>query len=222
MAKKQKQRSYAIIKQKLTLNSIQAQRVVQRSLKHISQALFSLDVILRVVGDAEDIDQVENIIQELIDKVVHDMSLTRAQVTQQLKENGITDAIEYSAPQEYVVEITTPQTSQFVHLIRELDTLTGQVEALWLSGAFTSKQREQATFHWQQRLIKLAGRIIGIQKRAKSAAYKKGKQQEVDSQIGEKVPGEVTDSELKTIEDELTVEELSEGEELIEDNGDAA
>ncbi|HHK9624166.1 TPA: hypothetical protein ACQZIR_003208, partial [Escherichia coli] len=43
---------------------------------------------------------------------------------------------------------------------------------------------------WQQRLIKLAGRIIGIEKRARISAHTKGKEGEVAQAAPESVTGD--------------------------------
>ncbi len=96
-----------------------------------------------------------------------------------MEDNGIDMMPGYTNPNEYTIEINSPQVAQFAHLIRKLDTLMGIVDTLWLNTVLTSKQRTDATYQWQQRLIKLAGRIIGIEKRARISAHSKGKEGEV-------------------------------------------
>ncbi|EOS8495043.1 hypothetical protein ACNPQG_005291, partial [Klebsiella pneumoniae] len=94
----------------------------------------------------------------------------------------------------------SPQVAQFAHLIRKLDTLMGIVDTLWLNTVLTSKQRTDATYQWQQRLIKLAGRIIGIEKRARISAHSKGKEGEVAEAAPESATGdkEIADEAEKT------------------------
>ncbi|EOW3238702.1 hypothetical protein ACOV3A_004568 [Citrobacter freundii] len=140
--------SRPVFKQVLKVNSLQAQRVMERSFERVSNSLFSIDVILRIIGEQDEIDQV----------------------------------------------------AQFAHLIRKLDTLMGIVDTLWLNTVLTSKQRTDATYQWQQRLIKLAGRIIGIEKRARISAHSKGKEGEVAEAAPESATGdkEIADEAEKT------------------------
>ncbi|MBO0180533.1 hypothetical protein J0682_26565, partial [Vibrio parahaemolyticus] len=59
--------SRPVFKRVLKVNSLQAQRVVERSFQRVSDSLFSIDVILRIIGEQDEIDQVESIIQEHIE-----------------------------------------------------------------------------------------------------------------------------------------------------------
>ena len=173
--------SRPVFKRVLKVNSLQAQRVVERSFQRVSDSLFSIDVILRIIGEQDEIDQVESIIQEHIEKVSVDLDTATNQLQKLIEDNGIEGAPEYTNPNQYEIEIKSPQVAQFAHLVRKLDNLMLLVDTLWLNSVFTSKQRKDATYQWQQRLIKLAGRIIGIEKRARVSAYSKGKKDEVEA-----------------------------------------
>lgn len=187
--------SRPVFRQTLNVNSLQAQRVMERSFDRVSNALFSLDVILRIIGDQKEIDQVEEIIHGHIDKVSEDMTKAMNQLQKVMTDNGIEAVPGYSAPVNYPIEITSPQVAQFAHLIRNLDKLMSLVDTLWLNSILTSQQRSDATYEWQQRLIKLAGRIIGMEKRARISAHSKGKDKEVDEAAPEQ---ETTDPELSS------------------------
>jgi len=187
--------SRPVFKQSLNVNSLQAQRVMERSFDRVSNALFSLDVILRIIGDLDDINQVEEIIHGHIDKVSEDMQKATTQLEKVMSDNGIDAVPGYSAPANYTIEITSPQVAQFAHLIRGLDKLMGLVDTLWLNSIMTSQQRSDATYEWQQRLIKLAGRVIGMEKRARISAHGKGKEQEVTEAAPEQ---ETTDPEISS------------------------
>ncbi|MGM8631968.1 hypothetical protein ACS6JE_19865 [Enterobacter hormaechei subsp. steigerwaltii] len=151
--------SRPVFKQVLKVNSLQAQRVMERSFERVSNSLFSIDVILRIIGEQEEIDQVETVILEHISKVSEDLDKATAQLNKLMEDNGIDMMPGYTNPNEYTIEINSPQVAQFAHLIRKLDTLMGIVDTLWLNTVLTSKQRTDATYQWQQRLIKLAGRM---------------------------------------------------------------
>lgn len=188
--------SRPVFRQNLNVNSLQAQRVMERSFDRVSNALFSLDVILRIIGDQQEIDQVEEVIHGHIDKVSEDMTKAMNQLHKVMTDNGIEAVPGYSSPANYPIEITSPQVAQFAHLIRNLDKLMSLVDTLWLNSILSSQQRSDATYEWQQRLIKLAGRIIGMEKRARISAHTKGKEKEVS----EAAP------EQETIDPELSIE----------------
>lgn len=185
--------SRPIFKQLLKVNSLQAQRVIERSFDRVSNALFSIEVILRIIGEQEEIDQVESLILGHISKVSEDLDKATSQLNKLMQDNGIDMMPGYTNPNEYTIEINSPQVAQFAHLIRKLDTLMGIIDTLWLNTVLTSKQRTDATYQWQQRLIKLAGRIIGIEKRARISAHSKGKEGEVAQAAPE---SETDDKEL--------------------------
>lgn len=185
--------SRPVFKRVLKVNSLQAQRVIERSFQRVSDSLFSIDVILRIIGEQDEIDQVESIIQEHIEKVSVDLDTATNQLKKLMEDNGIEGAPEYTSPNQYDIEINSPQVAQFAHLVRKLDNLMLLVDTLWLNSILTSKQRKDATYQWQQRLIKLAGRIIGIEKRARISAHSKGKKDEVEAAAPTQ---EITDEEI--------------------------
>ncbi len=51
--------SRPVFKQVLKVNSLQAQRVMERSFERVSNSLFSIDVILRIIGEQDEIDQLK-------------------------------------------------------------------------------------------------------------------------------------------------------------------
>lgn len=187
--------SRPVFRQTLNVNSLQAQRVMERSFDRVSNALFSLDVILRIIGDQKEIGQIEEIVQGHIDKVAEDMTKAMTQLQKVMTDNGIEAIPGYSAPVDFSIEITSPQVAQFAGLIRNLDKLMSLVDTLWLNSILSSQQRSDATYEWQQRLIKLAGRIIGMEKRARISAHTKGKDQEVAEAAPEQ---DTTDPELSS------------------------
>jgi hypothetical protein len=62
-----------------------------------------------------------------------------------------------------------------------LDQLMIAMDTLWLCQILTSKQCSTARYQWQQRLHRLARRIVSIEQRAHQAAYVQGKGDEVRS-----------------------------------------
>lgn len=186
--KSQQRQTYSrpVFIQRLELNSLQAQKVMNRSFERVANALYSLDVILRIIGDPDEVNRVDDEINALLDRVSEDMGKTMEQLKKLMDDNGIEAMPGYSAPEFYQAEITSPQAAQFLALLRKLDELVSLLDTLWLNNILTSKQRSDATFEWQQRLIKLAGKVIGWEKRARTAAHSKGKDDEVNQNAPEK------------------------------------
>ena len=175
--------------QKLTINSLQAQRVMNRSFSRIANAFFSVDVILQIIGEQDEIDQVNSVIDNYIEQFESDLEKALEQIKGLMKTNGITEVPSYSAPHEYSIEITSPSIAQFTKLIRQFDELMVLVDTVWLNGVLSSHQRSTATYEWQQRLFKMSARIIGVEKRARIAAKNKGK----DAEVAEQAPEQAID-----------------------------
>lgn len=170
----------------ITLNSLQSQRVYNRSFVRVSRSLFSIDVILQIItdrnGDRQAIDAMETAIRELFTKFSTDLADEIGRCKKLLADNGISegDMATYTDPREIQVQLTSPQVIEFARLMVQLDELMSLVDTLWLNTIFDNRQRADANFVWQQRLIKLASRIIGNEGRARRAAYRAGHQEEVD------------------------------------------
>lgn len=197
---------------KLSLSSSQSQRVYDRSFNRVSYALFQIDVTLQIItskiGDRNAIDAMETKIRELIEHVSKDLEGEVARCKKLLDDNGITEMVSYSKPREVDVALTSPQAIQFARLMAQLDELMLLTDTLWLNTVFNSRQRTDAIYVWQQRLIKLASRIIGEKNRARAAAKRAGLSSEVDEQA----------PEMEAEEDE----ELDADTEDEEDDGDTA
>ena len=63
-----KARSYSrpVFDQTVTLQSEQAQRVYEREFRRVVEALYAIDVILRIIGDSQEADSVEGMVSEMI------------------------------------------------------------------------------------------------------------------------------------------------------------
>ncbi len=57
------------------------------------------------------------------------------------------------------------------------------MDTLWLSSGLSNKQRVDGNYAWQQRIIKLARRIIDIEIRARKSAQAKGKEAKVEKAV---------------------------------------
>lgn len=173
--------SRAIIERTVSFNSLQAHRVMNRSFDKLKQSLFSLSVILPIISNnEEEMEAIDTFVSEQFSTVEKDLSLAKGQLSKILEDNGIEELAQYSKPEEFRVEVDTPKVNTFLRLVSELDQLMLYIDTVWLCGEFDDKQKKNATYQWQQRFIKLAGRLIAIEKRARVAASKLGKAEEVD------------------------------------------
>jgi hypothetical protein len=183
MAQAKPSYSKPIFEQSFTINSLQAQRVVDRVFRRTVSALYGIDVILRIIGDASEIDEVEGIITQMIDEGVGAIDKEQQRLDKLMEANGIDEIPEYTDPITFNARISSPQVGQFVGLVRKLDALMIAMDTLWLSCVISNKQRVDGNYAWQQRIIKLARRIIDIEIRARKSAQAKGKADEVEEAV---------------------------------------
>ena len=174
--------SVPAFEQMLKLNTLQAQKVMRRVFSRAAGSLYRTDVILRIIGGDEDAERVELVINQMLSEVETALQEAQKEMAQRLEENGVDVLPVYDAPTEEQVRITSPHVARFVSLVRKLDLLITQIDALWLSGLMTNKERNDAVYRWQQRVIGLGSRIIGLERRARQAAQRKGKGDQVEAE----------------------------------------
>lgn len=193
---------------RVTLRSVQAQRVLNRNYSKVSYSLFALDVILQIIGEKDEVEKVEEIISGYFTAFETDLDAAIAQAEAILADAQITERPEYDQPVETILEIVSPRGAQYTNLLLKLDEFMAILDALWITGNISSRERTDTNYQWQQRLIRLAGSVIGTEKRARIAAYNKGKQEEVDATIPNV---ETDDPEIeKAAEDQMAAEDEKE------------
>ncbi len=188
--------SCPVLNETITINSLQAQRVMTRKFERVKHALFGADVILPIISAQEKIGEVGELLENL-KKVEQDLDQSEAQLRKLIKDHGIAGRPTYTHPAEYDIEINSPLVAQFARLVKKLDVLIEQIDTLWLYSVLTNKQRKDGTYQWQQRLLRLADRITSIAKRARTAAHAQGKLVEVPLDDNEEeISQETVDEEL--------------------------
>lgn len=200
--------SIPAFEQTLKLNTLQAQKVMRRVFSRAAGSLYRTDVILRIISGDKEAEQVEMVINSMIKEVEDGLQETHKEMAELLEENGVDELPVYDSPTEEKVRITSPHVARFVSLVRKLDALIVHIDAMWLSGLMTNKDRNDAVYRWQQKVIGLGSRIIGLERRARTAARNKGKGEEVDAQAPEvaEATGEDSSVEAKTDEKEKAPE----------------
>lgn len=182
--------------QKVRLQSFHAQQVFERGFETCANAIFSLSVVLRIVGTEDQAREVEGIIDERLNKAFEDIRAEIARLEKIAENNGIEfTGIEYSSPKDIEAKITSPRAVRYVGLVREFDTLVSKLDTLWLSGVIPDSNYSASIYEWKRRLLRLAGAIRTIANRAMIAARKKEAAGEAKAEDGATSVPEAIDAE---------------------------
>ena len=191
--------SRPVFDQTITIRSNHAQRLLDRGFLLVVRALYGIDVVLRIIGDEEEMDQVEEIVGSLIGVLAEELRAEHARLAQLREANGISATPRYTNPKRITVHISSPQLAQYTALIEELDRLMTVMDALWLTGVLTNKQRADGAYQWRTRVLRTGREIIDIERRARASAEKRGKGEELseieDSVVAQEVSPEEVDAE---------------------------
>ena len=171
--------SRPVFDQTITIQSNHAQRLLDRGFLLVVRALYGIDVVLRILGDDEEMDQVEGIVGSLIGALAAELRAEHARLAQLREANGISATPRYTNPRKITVHISSPQLAQYTALIEELDRLMTVMDALWLTGVLTNKQRADGAYQWRIRVLRTGREIIEIERRARASAEKRGKGEEL-------------------------------------------
>ncbi len=104
-----------------------------------------------------------------------------------------------------MAKIASPQIAQFVELIRLLDQLMIVMDTLWLCQIISNKHCIAARLEWQQRLQRLANKIVTMERHAHQAAYEQGHGEEV--RLARQESGLLDDPAKLSRDDESLVDE---------------
>ena len=201
--------SRPVFDQTIRIQSNHAQRLLDRGFLLVVRALYGIDVVLRIIGDDEEMDQVEEIVGKLIGELAEELKAEHARLAQLRESNGISATPRYTNPKRITVHISSPQLAQYTALIEELDRLMTVMDALWLTGVLTNKQRADGAYQWRTRVLRTGREIIEIERRARASAEKRGKGEELSEVEESVVAQEVSSEGSETEESEGGTEELS-------------
>jgi hypothetical protein len=192
--------SRPVYDQTITIHSEHAQRLLDRGFHLVVRALYSIDVVLRILGDDAEMDQVEGVVSDLIRGLAEELEAEAARLAKLSEDNGCITP-RYTSPLEITVQISSPQLAQYTALIQALDRLMMAMDALWLSGVFTNKQRSDGAYAWRRRLLRVGRRIIDIERRARASAQMRGKGEELAESDGEAAEdGRLEEGDTEAIE----------------------
>lgn len=207
----QQPNSRAVFKESVTFSSLQAHHVMDRCFEKLNRSLFSISVILQITCDEEKIEQVNDVINDYFIDGEKDLTLQIAQMQKILDDNGVEKLAVYTRPRKFELELFSPRMKKFLTLVDFLDQLIRLIDTVWFASELTDKQKKVAGIQWRQRLIKLSGRIINIEKRARNDAASQGKKEEVEaaapadtSDTDEEILAAVKEAENETAEIKVT------------------
>ena len=192
--------SRPVFDQTIRIQSNHAQRLLDRGFLLVVRALYGIDVVLRIIGDDEEMDQVEEIVGMLIGELAAELKAEHARLAQLRETNGISATPRYTNPKRITVHISSPQLAQYTALIEELDRLMTVMDALWLTGVLSNKQRADGAYQWRTRVLRTGREIIEIERRARASAEKRGKGEEL-SEVEEPVVAQEVSSEVPETEE---------------------
>jgi hypothetical protein len=173
--------SKPVLRQTLTVRSQQAHYVLKenRSFYLVVRAFYSLTVVLRIIGDDEQMDQVEKHMRTRLGEVHKLLQDEHDRMQHLLDENAITTMPEYTHPREVTLSISSPQLAQFVRLIELLDRCMMLLDALWFAGLIVAKDRRDATKRMRRAVYTLGREMIALEKRARASAVRAGKSAQI-------------------------------------------
>jgi hypothetical protein len=167
-------KSRPYFKQKVRLNSFHAQQVFDRGFDLCSSSIFTLSVVLRVIGSNEQAMEVEDIADAHINSIFGAMHDETDRLVHLAEKHGIElTGIDYSSPKEVDAMITSPRAVRYLALIREFDALVARFDVLWLSGTMPDGDYSRHVYEWKRKLLRVAGEIRTIARRAMNAARRK-------------------------------------------------
>lgn len=159
----------------VVLNSAAAQRVVGRSLKRVSRALYTIDVVLHAIGDSDEVDQVEDLIDTMLGGVGDLYARDLTKLERRFTEAAIPHQVVYSAPIQLTFRISSPQLAQYARLVETLDRIAALADTLRLGGALRNRLALNIVYHNRNRLLDLGIRIAKLETSARAAALGKGR-----------------------------------------------
>jgi len=186
-------KSHPYFTQKVRLHSFHAQQVFDRGFELCATSIFSLSVVLRIIGTDEQARDVEGVVDDRLNKMFEDIRGEVARLDKLAETHGIEFAgIDYSHPKEIEAKITSPRAVRYIGLIREFDALVAKLDTLWLSSVIPDGIYSRSIYDWKRRILRLAGTIRSISGRAMTAARRK------ESGIADKVETDSVPTEAAT------------------------
>lgn len=161
------------------LNALHTQKVHARSFEATQAALYRSDVIMRIIASEEEADQLEEVIHSMMSDIEKGLTGELNDQMKLLESHGINEMPTYESPKHLEVRITSPHVARYLQLVVLFDEYIKLTDALWLNGVLSNGERNRQSYAWQKRLTRFSSKLIQVENRARSAADRAGKGEEV-------------------------------------------
>lgn len=189
----------------VTIQALQAQRVMNRSVVPLRRALYNLSVIIPVIANNDETveslsSQISDQLNELGQAVTEFETQLNTFAQQHLTEQQLKMNLSYSSPQVFTVNVTSPYLMDFVGFVQRADDLIKTIDLLWFNRLITDVEAKNRRFDVQRFLIRGANRVITFANNASAMARRNNVQVEDEA---------VTDVAEISVEDDATVADLA-------------
>ena len=170
------QKSHPYFPQKVVLQSLHAQRVFERGFDVCAGSFFILAIVLPTLATKAQALEAQGMADERFNVAFRELGAEAERLAQLAESHGIDIAsvgMAYTAPQEFLAGITSPNAVRYVALIREFDKLVASFDVLFLSGVLPNADYSLQIYEWKRKLLRLAGDIRKISSRAMASARRK-------------------------------------------------
>ena len=169
-------KSHPYFTQTVALQSLHAQQVFERGFNVCASSFFMLAIVLPRLATVEQAREAQALADERFNTGFSELRTEAARLAQLADSHGIDMAsmgMAYTAPQDLAAQITSPNAMRYVALIREFDKLVASFDALFLSDVMPVADYSQNLYDWKRKLLRLAGDIRNISRRAMAGARRK-------------------------------------------------
>lgn len=173
-ARVREKHSQPYFEQALSLSTKQAHRVMERSFRALSGSLFRSEVILRIIGQEDKIDELETFIKTTLEAAEKDITAELERAEAICEQNGVSTPATYTMIRTFSIQIKSPLIARYARVVVQLDRLIQMLDMLWLNDLISSKDRANTTFAWQQRIVRTAWAIVRVERKARAEAHAKG------------------------------------------------
>lgn len=173
--------SRPVFEETITIHSSHAQRILDRGYYRVAAALYAIDVVLRIIGDHDEMDAVEGLVDAQIQTFATAMEDENKRLLVLRDQSGITRTVKYTRPITLRIQISSPQMAQYTLLIQELDRLMMAIDSLWMNAVLTSKQKATAGYAWRVALLRIGREIMALERRARDAAARQGRSADLEA-----------------------------------------
>lgn len=139
------------------LRNLHAQQVLQRSYAIGAESMFRLSIILPAMVNNQAIaEQALKAPYARMDELRKDLNNEIARLTKLADTNGIsTETLQYSAPQTFSVQITTPRGGDLIRTIKLYDDMLQLLDVLWLAGVVSQAEYGEYSHSHKRALLRM-------------------------------------------------------------------